>query len=162
MFDELDTAEQETESDGKNDEPASYRWAHFPALLVFGLLILLLHRIACGWQIAIGGGYTVYVFWFALGLGLKNSDDLFGDSEVQLYVAKLLVPHALILALIILGVTEWFHLKPTLPDWATHEGRKGSLWDLLGWFTLGIAGVWQGFWMGGKIKRHFADHEDSA
>ena len=155
MFDDLNTAEQRTDPDQDDDKSASaaYRWAHFPALLVFGLLILPLHRYAWGWQVAVAGGYTVYVFWFALGLGLKDTDDLFGDSEVQLYVAKLLLPHALILILIVLGVTEWFHLKPMLPDWVTHEGRKESIWDFLGWIVLGVAAVGQGFWMGGKLKR---------
>lgn len=158
MFDDLETAEQATESDQDDDKSASaaYRWAHFPALLVFGLLIIPLHSHPWGWQIAIAGGYTVYVFWFALGLGLKSSDDLFGDSQVQLCVAKLLVPHGLILVLIVLGVTEWLHLKPILPDWATHEGHKESFWDLFGWILVAVAAIWQGFWMGGKIKRRFS------
>lgn len=165
MFDDLETAKQKTEADQnleENDSSSSaYRWAHFPAMLVFGALIIPLHRNPWGWQIAIASGYTVYVFWFALGLGLKSSDDFFGDSRVPRYAAQLLIPHVLIVAALVAGVTEWFHLKAMLPDWATHEGRKESLWDLFGWLALAVAGIAQGFWMGGKIKRRFADLDDS-
>ena len=164
MFDDLDTAEQKTEAgtDPADDSSSgAYRWAHFPAMLVFGALMIPLHRHPWGWQIAIASGYTVYVFWFALGFGLKNSDDFFGDPRVPRYAAQLLIPHALILAALVAGVTEWFHLKPILPAWVTHEGRKESCWDLLGWLVLTVAGIAQGFWMGGKIKRRFEDVERS-
>lgn len=165
MFDDLETAEGKTEGiQEAGDEDKSslppYRWAHIPALFVFGVLILALHRNPWGWQIAIGGAYTVYVFWFALSYGLKDTDDLFGDSQAVRYVAKLLIPHVLVLAFIVLGVTEWFHLKSMLPNWATHEGRKGSFWDMFGWLVLICAGIAQGFWMGGLVKRRFAEVDD--
>lgn len=162
MFDDLETATKEIQTADDQDRPSSqaYRWAHIPAFLTFLLLIVSLHRYRWGWQIAVGVGYTVYVFWFAFGFVLKDADDLFGDSRVPKYAAKLLIPHALIVAAIIAGVTEWFHLKPMLPDWMTHEGRKESLWDLFGWLLLGGAGIWQGFWMGKKLKRRFSNSED--
>jgi len=166
MFDDLDASEQKTEGpqepvDKNNSSVGLYRWAHFPAILVFAILIIPLHSHPWGWQIAIAGGYTVYVFWFAFGLVLKDADDFLGDPRVPKYGAELLIPHALILTLIIFCVSEWFRLKPILPEWVTHEGRKGSLWDLCGWVALAGAGIWQGFWMGKKIKRRFGEPEDS-
>jgi len=168
MFDDLDTAERKTEGDPRSvhsevkSSSRLYRWAHFPAMLAFGLLFILFRNHPWRWQIAIDGAYTVYVFFFALGAGLQSLDDLFGDSRVSRSVAKLLIPHILILALVTVGVTSWFHLRPTLPEWATHEGRKGSLWDYCGWIILAVAGIWQGIWMGGKIKLEFGAAEDEA
>lgn len=166
MFDDLDTAEQKTEdtqeaSDDESTSSGLYRWAHFPAILVFGILIIPLHSYLWGWQIAICGGYTVYVFWFAFGLVLKDTDDFFGDPRVPRCAVELLIPHTFILVLIFLGVTEWFRLKSILPGWATHEGRKESLWDLAGWLALACAGIWQGFWMGKRIKHRFVEPNDS-
>jgi hypothetical protein len=166
VFDDLDTAVKKVEdvespADDEN-EPSSqlYRWAHFPGMLAFGLLFILFRSHPWRWQIAIGGGYTVYVFFFAFGSVLRDADDFFGDTRVPKCAAKLLVPHVLVLALIVEGVTLWFHLKPLLPPWVTHEGRKGSLWDLCGWILLAGAGIWQGFWMAGKIKRRFKEVEN--
>jgi hypothetical protein len=149
---------EEPSSDG-TDEPQSslYRWAHFPAGLVFAILIIPLHRFHWGWQIAIAGGYTVYVFWFAFGMVLRNADDFFGDPRVPKFAAELLLPHAFMLVFVVLGVTEWFHLKPILPAWATHEGRRGSLWMQFGFLTLAGAGIAEGFWMGKKVKQRFKE-----
>jgi hypothetical protein len=157
MFDDLETAEKKTEPADGDETPSSqlYRWAHFPAFLVFGLLIIPLHGYRFGWHIAIAGAYTVYVFFFAFGSVLRDADDFFGDLRVPRYAAELLIPHLLALALLMSGVTLWFHLRSTLPDWVTHEGRKESFWDLLGWLVLACAGVAQGFWMAGRIKRRF-------
>jgi len=128
-------------------------------MLAFGILIILLHGHPWSWQLAIGGGYTVYVFFFAFGTVSQDADDFFGDARVLPCAAKLLIPHLLILAMIIAGVALWFHLRPTLPDWVTHEGRKGSFWDLFGWLVLAFAGLGQGTWMGGKIKRWFRESD---
>lgn len=159
MFDDLETAETKTEDE---ERPSSqlYRWAHFPGLLVFGLLILPLHRHPWGWQIAIACGYSVFVFWFAFGSVLNDADDFFGDPRVLRYGARLLIPHLLVLAPLIAGVTLWFRLKPMLPEWVTHEGSKGSFWMLFGWIVLIAAGMTQGFWMAGKLKRRFQQAED--
>jgi hypothetical protein len=163
MFDDLETAGRKTDDGSTSEQPSQlYRWAHFPAMLIFGILIILFHGHPWGWQLAIGGGYTVYVFFFAFGSVFKNSDDFFGDSRVPKYAMELLIPHVLILALIVFGVTEWFRLKPILPEWVTHEGRKGSLWMLLGWLLLASAGISQGFWMAGLIKRRLGEQQDCA
>jgi len=140
--------------------PSLYRWAHFPALLIFGILFILFRGQDWRWQIAIGGAYTVYVFFFAFGSVFDSADDFFGDSRVPKYFLKLLIPHTLILTLVISGVSLWFHFKPMLPSWLTHEGRKGSLWDLCGWLVLAGAGISQGFWMAGKTKRLIGDPQN--
>lgn len=162
MFDDLDTAERKTEdeqtsADGENHSPGLYRWAHFPAGLAFGILIILFHGHPWSWQLAIGGGYTVYVYFFAFGSVLWDFDDLFGDPRVPRSAARLLIPHLLILLPLVAGVTLWFHLRPMLPDWATHEGRRGSFWDVTGWVMLAVAGIAEGFWMAGKLKHWFRE-----
>jgi hypothetical protein len=137
-----------------------YRWAHFPAIIVFGVLFMLFQSSPWRWQIAIGFAYTVYVFFFAFGSVFKDSDDFLGDSKVPKYFVKLLIPHAMILALIMVGIHLWFRLRPTLPPWVTQEGHKGSLWDLCGWLLLAGAGISQGLWMAGKLKRQFSEPGD--
>jgi hypothetical protein len=164
MFDDLDTAEQRTEESPSDDQPKSSRglwpWAHFPALLIFSVLFVVLNGNPWRLHIAIGGAYTVLVFGLTFGASLRNADDFFGDSRVPLYVAKLLIPHALILALVILGVSEWLRLRPMLPLWVTQEGRKGSLWMLFGWLLLIGTALGQASWMAGRIKRRFGEPED--
>ncbi len=152
---------EETPADDETESSSGlWRWAHFPAMLAFGILFILFRGQAWRWYIAIGGSYTVYVFFFVFGSVFKNLDDFFGDSRVPKYFIKLLIPHVLILAPIIAGVALWFHLRPLLPSWVTHESRKESLWDLCGWLLLAGAGISQGFWMAGKTKRHFRESED--
>lgn len=164
MFDDLDTAEQRTEESASGDQDRPSRglwpWAHFPALLIFGVLFVALSGHPWRWYIAIGGSYTVLVFGLAFGASLTNADDFFGDSKVPLYIAKFLIPHALILALVIVGVSGWFHLRPMLPSWATREGRRPAIWDYCGWLILACAAVWQAKWMAGRIKRRFGEPED--
>jgi hypothetical protein len=166
MFDDLETAERKTEedrtsADGDNKSSSGlYRWAHFPAMLAFGILIILFRHHPWRRYIAIGGGYTVYVFFFAFGSVLKDLDDFFGDPRVPRCAVRLLIPHLLILLPLLAGVTLWFHLRPILPDWVTQEGRKGSFWDLFGWLVLAIVGIAQGFWMSGKVKRRFRETEN--
>ena len=146
--------------DESKPESSLYRWAHFPAMLAFGLLFVLFRGQPWRWHVAIGGCYTVYVFFFAFGSVFKGLDDFFGDSRVPRYLAKLLIPHTVILVLVTAGVTLWFRLLPLLPSWVTQEGRKGSLWDICGWLVLAIAGIMQGFWMAGKTKRRFSEPEE--
>ncbi len=166
MFDDLETAKEKTEGaqDAADDEKQTsstlYRWAHFPAMLVFGILIVLLHGHSWSWQVAIGGAYTVYVFFFAFGTVLRDADDFLGDPKVLKCAARLLIPHLLIMVPVVAGVTLWFHFRPMLPSWMTQEGRKGSPWDYLGWLALALAGIAQGFWMAGKIKRWFKESEN--
>ena len=159
MFEDADVEQRETEDEDKSSI-ALERWAHFPAMAVFGALILPLHSHPWGWQIAIAGGYTVYVFWFALGSDKQDLDDITGDSLLLHKIASQLLPHLLILVFVVAGVTEWFRLRPVLPTWVTHEGRKGSFWGLFGWLALAFAGIAQGFWMAARIKRQFHESED--
>jgi hypothetical protein len=166
MFDDIETAEQKTEAsspdaDGEDRSSQLYRWAHFPAFAVGILLFFLFHRYPWRWQVAIGGSYTVYVFFFAFGSVISDADDFFGDPRMPRYAARLLLAHLPILALVLCGVTLWFYLRPMLPDWVTHEGRKGSFWMLLGFFALIAACLWEGSWMAGKIKERFPESENS-
>jgi hypothetical protein len=159
MFDDLDTAENRTEVEEKSSITLE-RWAHFPAFLVFGALILPLHSYPWGWQIAIAGGYTVYVFWFALGSGKKDLDDLTGDTLILRKIGSQLLPHLLILVFVVAGVSEWFHLRPLLPSWATQDGRKPSLWFYFGGITLALSGYAEGSWFAKRISRQFSDPSD--
>lgn len=152
--------EQTSSDDEKRSSPGLYRWAHFPAILAFGILFILLRGQPWRLQIAIGGAYTVYVFFFAFGSVLQDLDDFFGDPRVPRYATKLLIPHVFFLTAVISGVTLWFYLRPMLPPWLTQEGRKESLWDLCGWLVLAVAGRVQGSWMASRIKRRFAESQD--
>ncbi len=128
--------------------------------MAFGVLIIPLHGFSWGWPVAIVGAYTVYVLWFAFGSVLSDADNFFGDPRVVRYGGKLLVPHLLVLAIIVPAISLWFRLKPMLPEWATHEGHKGSLWFLFGWMSLGVSGIAEGSWMGRKLKRLYGKHEE--
>jgi len=159
MFEDIETEAQPREVEKKSSWWLG-PWAHFPAGIVFCLLYFPTKDHFWSWYAAIAGSYTVYVFCRAFGCAFKDSDDLFGNSQVPRYLAKLLIPHALILALILLGVSVWFDLRSLLPDWMTHEGRRESPWDLFGWLVLAGAGIWQGFWMTGKLKHRLEEAED--
>ena len=136
------------------------RWAHFPAGLVFGLLFILFSGHPWRWFIAIDGAYTVYVFGLAIGSIIKDMDDLFGDPQIAKAALRLLIPHAAALAALTGGISLWFHLRTLLPSWMTHEGRKESLWDLLGWLALAVLGISQGIWMAEKMKRRLGKPQD--
>jgi hypothetical protein len=144
--DHEDTDDEEESSSGL------YRWAHLPAMLVFGIFFIALSNSPLRWYVSVGSAYTIYVFFFAFGTVLKDLDDFFGDSRVSLYAAKLLIPHILILSLVLMGVFLWFRARQSLPDWVIHEGRKGSLWDVFGWLVLAFTGIAQGTWMGKKVR----------
>jgi hypothetical protein len=166
MFeDSLDTKDQTSEGRESAEEPgtASYglgRWAHFPAGLVFGILFVVLSGHPWRWYVAIDGAYTVCVFGFAIGSVIKDLDDFFGSAEIQRCAARLLIPHIPVLAVLTYGTFLWFHLNTILPSWLTQEGRKGSLWEILGWLALAVAGVTQGIWMSRRIKRQLGRRTD--
>jgi hypothetical protein len=42
----------------------------------------------------------------------------------------------------------------------THAGCKQSLWNFLGWLALAAAGITQGIWAAGKIKRRLGKPQD--
>ena len=77
------------------------------------------------WYLVIGGAYTVLVFFLALGSIFKDSDDLFGSSELIKYLPTMLLLHAFPLVVLLSGVFLWFQLKRDLPEWATHDGSRG-------------------------------------
>jgi hypothetical protein len=168
VFEDSLGIEDQTEDDPKRsegDEKPSWwvgRWAHVLALPVFCIVYFPFQKYPWAWHVAIASSYSVFVFCRAFGTTLGDADDFFGNSKVPRLLANLVIPHVLILALIVLGVSLWFHLKPNLPSWVTHEGRKGSLWDLCGWLLLAGAGIWQGSWMAAWIKRHLNERDDPA
>jgi hypothetical protein len=128
------------------------RWAHFPAMGVFGILFVLMHDHPWRWYVAIDGAYTVYVFGFAIGSIIKDFDDFFGSPEIQRCALKQMIPHVPILAVLNFGIFLWFHLNTILPALMTTEGRKESLFEFLGWVVLAAAGITQGIWMAKRIK----------
>ena len=114
------------------------------------------------WYLVIGGAYTVLVFFLALGSIFKDSDDLFGSSELIKYLPTMLLLHAFPLVVLLSGVFLWFQLKRDLPEWATHDGSRGSLWYLLGCLVMACVSVGEGVWMAGKVKRRFGSREDES
>lgn len=165
MFDEslgLDNRPEETQkSSEEEDKPARdlSRWSHVIAGLVFCLLYFPFQHHPWSWLVAIAASYSVFTFAIALGLALDDSDDFFGDSRAARCVAALLLPHAPILALIMLGGFLWLRFKPILPLWIT-EGRRLSLWDTFGLLVVWFAATREGIWMAGRIKRRLGQPED--
>ena len=112
------------------------------------------------WYLVIGGVYTAFVFFLALGSIFKDSDDLFGSPEVLRLLPKMLMLHALPLCLLLSGLFLWLQLRRVLPEWATQEGSRGSLWFLLGCLVMACVSVGEGVWMAGKVKGRFEPKED--
>ncbi|HEY1903913.1 MAG TPA: hypothetical protein VGG56_15880 [Terracidiphilus sp.] len=106
MFDDLDTAESKTEisqNRSEDERRASWwigRWAHVTSIAVFGLVYVPFDDFAWSWQVAITVAYIVFMLCCTCGLAFKDSDDLFGSSEVQEYVVKLLGRQIFVLALV--------------------------------------------------------------
>jgi hypothetical protein len=148
-----DSDERESAEEAATTSYGLGRWAHFPALFVFGILFGLMSGHAWRWYVAIDGAYTVYVFAFAIGSTIKDFDDFFGNPEMQRCAASLMIPHVLVLAALTYGTYLWFHLNSILPSGLSQRGRKASLLDLLGWVVLAAAGITQGIWMARRIKR---------
>jgi hypothetical protein len=112
------------------------------------------------WYVAIGATYTAFVLLLALGSTLKDLDDLFGNPEVLRFLPKLLLLHATPLGLLLAGLFSWLHLKSVLPEWLTHEGPRGSLWDLLGCLLLPCITIGEGVWLGGKVEQRFGEDDE--
>jgi hypothetical protein len=150
--------------DGKNNRATSFpRWLALIAFLIFLLIYLPFQNHRWSWFAAIASSYTVAVFGIALDsvLDFADADDFFGDSRVPRYMAAILLPHALLLVPIMLGAWLWLYLKPSLPQWATLEGRKGSIWDLVGLLLVLMAAIGEGTSLGGRIRRRFGAAENS-
>lgn len=159
MFEDASTEEKQSEDDAKSNWWVG-PWAHVLGGLGFGILIIPLHSYSWGWQVSIAGGYSVLAFCRAFGSAFENADDLLGNPRAVRSVAMLLIPHAAVVLLVVLGVSWWFHIRPELPTWVTHEGRKGSLWYWFGMLPLALAGYAQGAWMAGWIKRQVKAPDD--
>jgi hypothetical protein len=166
MFDDLDTAEQETEEEQKpseeDDKPIRglSRWSHVIAIIIFSLLYFPLKSHPWSLYVAVAGAYSAFVFAIALGLALENLDDIFGDPRIPRYVATLFVPHLPVLGMIILATYVWLYLNGILPTWATLWGRRPSLWSVCGIIVFWFAGTREGIWMAKKIKRRLKETED--
>ena len=160
MFEDLDKATAESAEPAK---PTWWigPWAHVLTIPVWFILYIAGANTPWGPYVSVGGAWTVLVFCVALGNSFRDSDDLFGNSETLGYVVKLVIPHLAGLALLMVGVYEWLHLKPELPTWMTAEGRKGSLWYWCGMIPLAGGGYCEGFWMARKIRRRIARSDDS-
>lgn len=163
MFDSLPDAEDEDVAQADEAEERSaggiWRVPHIPAAVAFCLLYFPLKGYAWGCYLAIGIAFTLFVFMFALGSRLNDLDDFFGDSAVPKYAAKLLIPHSVVLGFVLAAVFMWFRLRPELPEWVTHEGRKGSFWELIGWLALLGMAFAESSWMAGKVKQQFGSRK---
>jgi hypothetical protein len=163
MFDEFSQDEnpQETSEESEDEEkPARSwsRWSHVIAGLTFCLLYFPFRDRPWSWPVAVAVSYSAFVFAIGLGLSLDDSVDLFGDPRVPEYVARLLLPHALILAPVTFVAYLWVRAVPVLPHWITSEApRYGSVWQLCGLVLFWFVGVKEGLWLSGKIKRHRAE-----
>lgn len=164
MFDSLPDVEDEEDAQADEARERSgggiWRVPHIPAAVAFCVLYFPLNSYPWALYLAIGIAFTLFVFMFALGTRLSDLDDFFGDSAVPKYAAKLLIPHCVVLGFVLAAVFLWFRLKPELPEWVTHEGRKGSVWELLGWLSLLGMALAEGSWLAGKVKQRFEPTED--
>lgn len=166
MFDDLETAEKKTDepTPSKDGEKSSWwigRWAHVIAGAVFCLLYFPFDGRIWSWQVAVTVSYIVFMLCCTCGLAFHDSDDFFGNPRVPEYTGKLLVRQILILALVSLGAWFWRAVKPDLPEWLTHEGRKMSLWDYSGIILIYIVAVKEASWMAARIKKRFPELEES-
>jgi hypothetical protein len=167
MFDDLDTAENKTEgAQGPSEEEqrSSWwigRWAHVIAIGVFCLLYFSLKDRSWSWQLAITSSYIVFMLCCTCGIAFRDSDDFFGNSEVQQYLATLLVRQVFVLALVSAGAYLWRYLTPFLPEWVTHQSRRGSIWDLCGLVLAYFVAVREASWMAARIKRRCPELDES-
>lgn len=169
MFDNLADLEDQTEQlreaqkpseEEEEDKPYLWRWSPVISILVFCSLYFPFRSHPWSWFVAVASSYSVLVFIVALNFGFNDSSDFFGDSRAPKYVATLLLPHALFLALLMLAAYLWLHLIPTLPHWITVEGHKGSLWELFGIVLVSLAGLREGLWMARRIRHRLESSED--
>jgi len=168
MFDDLDTTESNA---GKRQESSQDKekfswwiggWAPFIAIVVFALAYFPLENRFWSWQFAVTLSYVTLVLCRACGLAFRDSDDLFGNLRVPEFMGKLLIRQILVLALVSFGAYFWRFLKPSLPEWITHEYHRGSYWDLCGLFLASLVAVKEASWMAARIKRKFPELEDPA
>jgi hypothetical protein len=168
MFDDLETAEKQTEDEQTpaEDEKEPHwwigPWAHVIAGVVFCLLYFPLKDRFWSWQVAITVTYVVFMLCCTCGLSFKDADDFFGNFQVPFYMGTLLIRQVFVLTLISLGAYLWFRLRTVLPAWVTQEGRRMSVWDLCGILLAYWAAVREASWMAEKIKRRFRELDAAA
>lgn len=168
MFDDISSLEGQTQEDQNSseekDKPARSlsRWSHVVALVVFCLVYFPLQNHPWVWPVAIAISYSTFVFAIAIGLSLDYADDFFGDPRIPKYVAKLLLRHAPILAVITFAAWLWLRAFPTLPRWMSVESNYHhvSLWELCGVVLFWGAGIREGKWMASKIKPQLTESAD--
>jgi len=166
MFEDSLGVENQTEDDqnsSESNEKSSWwvgRWAHVIAGVVFCLLYFPFSDRFWSWQVAITLSYAVFMLCCTCGLAFRDSDDFFGNLQVPRYMTTLLIRQVVILMLVSLGAYLWLRLKTILPEWATHEGRRSSLWVTCGLLLVYWAAVKEASYMAKKIKRHFRETED--
>lgn len=155
IFDSVPDGDSEVEQ----EQPSSGLAGWFPIIsaVIFCLLYFVFRDRPWGLHFAVAAAYTFFTFFIAIGGSCNDLDDLFGNLRIARCVTKLMVPHALVLACIMLTVSLWLFLRSHLPIWMTQEGHKGSFWDWCGWLPLIGAGLWQGVWMAAKIKQRLGD-----
>jgi hypothetical protein len=136
------------------------RWAHVIAGVVFCLLYFPFADHLWSWQLAITLSYVVFMLCCTCGIAFRDSDDFFGSPEMWQYLATLLVRQVFVLALVSLGAYLWRYLIPLLPEWATHESRRGSVWDVCGILLAYYVAVREASWIATRIKHRFPELED--
>jgi hypothetical protein len=166
MFDEsadIDKQGEDKQKISEDHQASSWwvgRWAHVIAGVVFCMLYFPFEDRSWGWQLAITLSYVVFMLCCTCGIAFRDSDDFFGSPEVWQYLATLLVRQVSVLALVSLGAYLWRCLIPFLPEWVTHESRRGSIWDLCGLLLAYYIAVREASWMATRIKRRFPELED--
>lgn len=166
MFDDLETAESKAEerADPSASDRAQHwwigRWAHVLAGVVFCALYFPLSQYVWSWQIAITATYIVFMLCCTFGIAFKDSDDLLGNTQVQRYIARLMLRQALVLSLISVAAFLWRLSKSVLPVWMTMEGRRMSLWDLFGIVLFYFVAVKEAVWMSTRIKQQLRTPDD--
>jgi len=126
------------------------------AAVVFSVLFFPFKGEPWSLPAAILASYSAFV----LGLAFGDAKDYLERVEIQREARRLLPIHAFVLLIAFAAITVWVRLQPLLPEGLTHQYRKGSFWDLALELPLIIAGVCQGFWMRGIMKRALKDSDD--
>ena len=133
MFEQLDDRERAPQVSGAMTLGilAAYLVGAFGGICIF----IVLGERAFGIQIASAIMYTYFAFWYVFfpTRGLLEQYSLH-DKTVQRRIPLLLVIHCAFLALIFLGETIWFSMKPHLPSyWFAEYGKRkdGPLYVLV-------------------------------
>jgi uncharacterized membrane protein len=154
MFDQADKPEEEREDDKKDQRAA--RIPMLAAAVVFSILFFPFMDRPWSLAAAILASYSTFV----LGLAFGDAKDYLERIEIRQQVRRLLLIHTFVLAVALAFIIGWARLQPLLPQYLTHRGRRGSMWDLGLELTFAIAAVWEGYWMRGIIQRTLKDTED--